>query len=180
MAIYTTRDTATQTSLGRLRELVLVWVLVGARALLHLLLASPLLVAVSPFTAARCCRASCFLLSLCAAWVLPPRTGRGRSRSPSTPATVVASSTPASYCPGGAAITGGANAEAAACCISVFRPSVVVVSVVVFIIVVTIVALAGAVTADVGVGVGVVGVGVADVAVVAAVAVDCWLLCVVC
>ena len=43
MTIYTTRDTATQASLGRLRELVLVWVLVGARALLHLLLASPLL-----------------------------------------------------------------------------------------------------------------------------------------
>ena len=35
MTIYTTRDTATQASLGRLRELVLVWVLVGARALLH-------------------------------------------------------------------------------------------------------------------------------------------------
>ena len=59
MTIYTTQGTATQASLGRLRELVLVWVLVDARALLHLLLAFPLLVAVPPSTAARCCSASC-------------------------------------------------------------------------------------------------------------------------
>ena len=79
MTIYTTRDTATQASLGRLRELVLVWVLVGARALLHLLLASPLLVAVSPFTAARCCRASCFLLVRC---VSPPPPGASMKNAP--------------------------------------------------------------------------------------------------
>ena len=147
MTIYTTRDTATQASLGRLRELVLVWVLVGARALLHLLLASPLLVAVvvsppatrrrrhhrrrrsprpgpavvavSPFTAARCCRASCFISPV--RWVgVLSRPRLLLHRPPRRIAPVVLQSPRAS-------------AEAAACCVSVFRPSVVFIIVVVFI-----------------------------------------------
>ena len=88
MTIYTTRDTATQASLGRLRELVLVWVLVGARALLHLLLASPLLVAVSPFTAACSCRASCAVHGCLLLPCLLRRLRRRRSPRPG-PAVVV-------------------------------------------------------------------------------------------